>query len=292
MLIRTLNVLGSFLSAVVLSLALIGCGAADPTATSTTGGTSTASAEETEVAAAAAASLFSGGVNASVSALRIPQQTLARFVEDAQEEQDGEYDQGEGQYEGDDYEGHDEGNGEGGYGRDCGENDPACTCADASGENGDSDGPSAVTMASSGEEGHYGSLEEGLDLVSEDFCANADGEDNEGLGPDGKGRFAVFTLDGEVLGSCVNENNETTTIAMQSGSTGVFRNTNESEGEAAHYPEIYGTFNYLINGEDEVTLDCTIFLSEDGSIAFANCSDENGTVVETDDSSECQISDE
>lgn len=278
------------LAALAVALTATSCGGALDSASSDAEGGSTGASESSDLAAAAAGSLFSGsGANASMSALTIPRATLARFVEEAQEEQQGE----------DQYEPYDENEqSDQSYdNRDCGEDDPECTCAEVMGELEDTGGPDGILMGAYGDEGYYGSFDAGVDLAADDFCAAPDGTENAGLAFDGKGRFATFELGDEVGGTCVHSDGEVVTIAMLPGSTGVWRNTEETEDDPAYAPEIYGSFTYLINGEDEITLNCTIFLDAnegpddtEDTIVFADCSDENGTVVETDGGCSCELS--
>jgi hypothetical protein len=128
-----------------------------------------------------------------------------------------------------------------------------------------------------------------MTVSEDDFCTQPDGIENTGSGPDGLGLFATFELVDSVDGSCETEDGDATTIQMQSGSTGIWRNTEDPN----YYPQVFGNFTYTIDGDEETTLDCTIYLNDDESVAFANCSDENGdVVVEEDGSSNCEFTTE
>lgn len=128
--------------------------------------------------------------------------------------------------------------------------------------------------------GAYGSANALLNVEADDFCTQPDGTSNSGEGPDGGGKLAAFELVGQVTGDC-----NGTTVLMQSGSVGVWRNTDSYE------PQIWGTFNFAVDGES-LTLDCTLYLQGNGQVAYADCTDQNGTTVVQDSSAQCQFSDE
>lgn len=144
------------------------------------------------------------------------------------------------------------------------------------------EGPEGVDVAAYGVAGSYGSTAELVDLAEDDFCTLSDGTENEGDGPDGEGLFASFEIIDDVLFECTDEG--VSSIVMQPGSYGVWRNT------AEHQPQIYGTFNYLIDGAEEISLSCTIFLGDDEEIVYANCSSAEGEVVVEESDTSCSHS--
>lgn len=242
---------------VILSLPmLIACGSLADTDTSSDSSTTDTDAASSS-AAAAVGSVFGGGSQSSVSV--IPQATLSRFVELALED---------------------------GYGSPY-ENDEAYTCASVVEE---TSGPEGVAIAAYDDAGVYGSEDASVTLAAEDFCELADGTANTGDGPDGIGRFAAFEIQEDVTFDCTDEG--VSSIVMQAGSAGVFRNTLETADAPAYMPQIFGTFNYLIDGTTEISLDCTIYLDEDETIVFADCSDENGDAIVQETDTTCSHSEE
>lgn len=158
--------------------------------------------------------------------------------------------------------------------RDCGEDDPECTCADAAGESEGSGRPEGIIMETFSATGFYGSTTYGVTLAATDFCALPDGTENTGLGTDGRGRFATFELTADVMGVC-RDDAEDTDFAMGAGSTGVWRNTTATADEPDYRPQIHGSFVFEFSGES-LAVDCTIYLGESENILFADCTDENG----------------
>jgi hypothetical protein len=160
--------------------------------------------------------------------------------------------------------------------------DPACTCqsvADATATS------STIEDASFSTPDTYGS-NPSVTLTADHFCTQNDGTTpNTGTGVDENGLFAKFTLTAAVTASC----SDSTSIAMQAGSTGVWRNTTAAQTTTAHEPEIYGTFHMLINNTDTVTMSCTLYLGESEEFLYAHCADENGTAVTQDSTSACTI---
>lgn len=212
-------------------------------------GTSTSSLDSaaldnTDAAVSAVASIFGGS---STQNLVISTAQLQKMVEQAQDQQE------------------------------CAENDPYCTCT--FGE----EGPDEVDSTLYGTPGTYGADGYSLDIAAEDFCTLSNGTENSGSGPDGNGLVATFELNSDVEGSCDNDDGSITTMTMQAGSSGVFRNNED------YYPEIYGTFSFLINETDTVDVSCTIFLNDDESIAFAACTDADGSTVEHSDTADCSF---
>lgn len=197
--------------------------------------------DSADVAAAAAGSLFSSGD----AQLSISKGLLARFVEQAEE-----YEQ---------------------------QGSPNDTCEPLL--NNTEDSPEGVDATAYGVAGSYGSTADLVDLSEEDFCALPDGTENVGDGPDGEGLFASFELIDDVLFECTGEGQSS--IVMQSGSYGVWRNTEE------HQPQIYGTFNYLIDGVEEIAMSCTIYIGDAGEIVYANCSSAEGEVVVEESDTSC-----
>lgn len=214
-------------------------------ATNGTSTDATVADESVTNAVAAAGSMFSSGD----SQLSISRGLLARFVEEAQDAE--------------------------------GESSPNDTCYPLI-NNIEEDSPNGVNVAPYGEPGSYGSTAHSAEVAEDDFCTLPDGTENEGNGPDDEGRFGSFEIIDDVLFECTNESEST--IIMQAGSYGVYRNTED------HQPQIYGTFNYLIDGEEEITLSCTIFLGDDEEIVYANCSSDAGEVVVDETNTSCSHS--
>lgn len=152
------------------------------------------------------------------------------------------------------------------------------TCEEALRGSDNSEHP--ITVGAVGTPARYGSTETAVTIAEEDFCALSSSPTalNTAAGFDGSGLVATFTIDGDISTSCTGD----TTIVMQAGSKGVWRNTSD------YSPQVWGTFNFLVNGEP-LTLDCTLYLGADETIVFADCSDENGTVVSQDRSASCQV---
>lgn len=238
-------------------LSVTACGSATDTSTASTDDSGT---EDATTAASAAAALFAGtSGSASVSALTIPRSVLNRYVQESLDEENSE------QYEG-------------------GSSD---TCLWAGQES--EDMAEMIVTGQYGLAGTYGSEGEPMTVSENDFCTQPDGTENTGSGPDGLGLFATFELIDAVEGSCTSDDGDVTTIAMQSGSTGIWRNTEDP----TYYPQVFGSFTYIIDNDNEFALDCTIYLNDDESVAFANCSDENGdVVVEEDGSANCEFTTE
>lgn len=153
---------------------------------------------------------------------------------------------------------------------DCGDTDPGCTCYEVI--NG-LDNEHDIDMGANGESDTYGH-ETTITVAESDFCANTAGEENAGMGPDGRGRLATFLLRQAVTGHCVitddNGLEEEVEVSMDAGSFGVWRNTIATETAPAYAPEIYGTF---YSGDEASP--CTIFLGDgDGEdIVYASCED-------------------
>lgn len=157
------------------------------------------------------------------------------------------------------------------------ENDPYCTCASIG------YGPSDVNTSASGDAGTYGASGSSLTVVEGDFCALADGTETSGLGSDGEGRVASFEINQDIDVSCQSDEDSSVTVTMLAGSSGIFRNT------ADYMPQIFGSFVFSIPGGDENAIDCTIYLLEDGTPEYANCSDANGEEVYQSDDSNCEF---
>ncbi len=151
-----------------------------------------------------------------------------------------------------------------------------CTCVYA----GDSNGPAAVQDTLYGVAGTYGSAEDPLAITVDDFCELEDGTENSGLD-----LVAAFELTDDIEGSCDNADGLEDTIVMQSGSSGVWKNTND------YSPQIFGHFNFLVNGEEELEINCTIYLAQDteGTVEYATCTDADGELIVQDSSATCQF---
>lgn len=139
----------------------------------------------------------------------------------------------------------------------------------------------AATYGSQNSNGQYA-----LAVTADDFCTQADGTVNTGTGADGKGLVAAFLLTGDVNGSCTGG----TTIVMQAGSLGVWRNRLDTDTGVSYQPEIWGNFHFLVDGV-ATQLDCTLKLGAGETIIFADCSDGSSAVVSQDTSASCQIAD-
>lgn len=166
-------------------------------------------------------------------------------------------------------------------GQPCPDNDPACTCSQL-----DEGGPSQVETVAFGDAGTYGSEDYSVSLAATDFCELSDGTENSGSGPDGLGKYATFEIIADVSMTCTGE--DTAEIAMTSGSVGVFRNTVATDTTPAYQPQIYGAFIFDVDGT-EVTVNCAMFLAEDETVLFADCSDENGEAIVQDSDASCQV---
>lgn len=179
---------------------------------------------------------------------------------------------------------HEEGHAPDGSGQEC-TNDPGCTCTFvASGERGDDQVDDSLYLEVDGSTA-FGSTARSITVDEDDFCTQPDGTTNTGSGPDGRGRFAGFTLAKAVVGSC-----GSTTITMKSGSTGIWRNTEASGDTPAYQPEVYGTF--IMSTEDvESRFNCTLFLGGNEEFLYANCSDvDTGEEVTQDVDTSCSFS--
>jgi hypothetical protein len=146
----------------------------------------------------------------------------------------------------------------------------------------ESDENENIAMDTYGDEGIYGSEDYSVDVTADDFCTQPDGTDNEG-----DDLFATFEIEEAVTGTCTGDDGDFT-VAMEAGSAGVWRNTDE------YYPEIYGNFIYLITdaatgAESEVAVDCTIYLGEDEDVLFADCTDEDGAIIEQTEDASCEF---
>lgn len=166
-------------------------------------------------------------------------------------------------------------------------NDPGCTCTFVAMDEGGT--PSEVSDALYRDTGIYGSDNYPMEVGASDFCAQPDGTMNPGMGSDGLGRFASFELIADVEGDCTDTNGSETTLTMQVGSFGIWRNTDETETTPAYEPQIFGTFSILVDGEVSV-LNCTIYLDSTETAAFADCTNEDGQAVAQAEASSCQFS--
>lgn len=161
----------------------------------------------------------------------------------------------------------------------CPEDDPACTCQSDI-QNG---GPENVSTLLYGDAGTFGSANLPVTLTEGEYCELEDGTENSGNGPDDNGRFASFTLIGSVDVSCSGDNS---TVTMQAGSSGVWRNTVADGSTEAHQPEVYGNFIFDVDGTD-VSVGCTIYMDGNEQIIFSDCSDENGDTIEQETEESC-----
>lgn len=255
------DIIRTYLYFTVTALAVLVLGACGALSDGS-GSDAVSSSDGKDQAIGAAASLFSGsGVDASISKLKVSSHVLNKAAQKAL----------------DDYQG-----------PDCGEDDPACTCTHTA--QGDSD--EQILTTTSGDPGTYGAEGSALAVSENDFCTQPDGTANTGLGPDGLGRLATFEIAASVEGSCQNEDGSETTIAILPESFGVWRNTNEELTGVAYEPQVFGTFYFLIQNDNQYEVDCTFYLDSDETVAFASCTDENGDTVEQDEDSSCQFQSE
>ncbi len=136
--------------------------------------------------------------------------------------------------------------------------------------------------------GSYGSLNVPLHLEEEDFCTLPDETENVGSGPDGLGLVASFELTGDIDGNCEDEYGNRSVITMKSGSYGVWRETEATEEDVAYSPQIFGTF-IIEEGDEEMLLHCTIYLDEDETALFADCTNDREETIVQDSSAECNF---
>lgn len=155
---------------------------------------------------------------------------------------------------------------------------PGETCSSLDSDQND---PEGVTTSPYNDPGTYGASETAVTVEETDFCELPDGTANEG-----DDLFAGFELTGNVEGDCVLEDGTEVLVTMAEGSYGIWRNTDEYE------PEIYGRFNYEFEDGSTLEVDCTIFLGDDGQVVSADCADDNGLVIETDNEATCSFDDE
>lgn len=171
--------------------------------------------------------------------------------------------------------------------RTCDSNDPGCTCSEAASGKTPQDHP--IVHAGYKDAGTYGSAESPLTMSVDDFCTQPDGTANTGSGPQGFGRFAGFTLTGDITANCTASDGTTTQVVMSTGSTGIWRNTIAAHTGTAHQPEIYGTFSLAADGATAATFRCTIIMGPGETILSSNCSDSTGTTVTAGISTTCAI---
>lgn len=164
-------------------------------------------------------------------------------------------------------------------GEPCADNDPACTCND-----GDTGGAN-IDIQQFGDAGTYGSANFPFTVETTDYCELENGTDNSGSGADGDGLVNSFTILNDIPVNC---EGETSTFNMGADSTGIYRNTTAEQTGTAYWPQIFGTFVFSVDGS-EVIVDCTIFLMEDQTIDFADCSDENGEALNLDSDMNCTV---
>lgn len=161
----------------------------------------------------------------------------------------------------------------------CAENDPACTCSDSD------TGGSNIAIQQFGMPGTYGSVAYPFTVSTTDFCELENGTDNSGDGADGDGLVNTFTILNDIPVNC---DGETAEFSMGADSTGIYRNTTAEQTGTSYWPQIFGAFIFNVDGS-EVLVDCTIFLAEDQTIEFADCSDTNGNSIDLDSDTNCTI---
>lgn len=144
----------------------------------------------------------------------------------------------------------------------------------------DQNDPEGVAISPYNDPGTYGAPETAVTVEEADFCELPDGTANEG-----DDLFAGFELTGSVEGDCVLEDGTEVLVTMAEGSYGIWRNTDEYE------PEIYGRFSYVFEDESTLEVDCTIYLDGDGLVVSADCTDDNGLIIETDNEANCSFED-
>lgn len=231
---------------------LVACGSATSESAATTA--STDAADDT---ASAVASLFGSGASASVSAnLTISSDAIRRLADAAQDEAQGQ----EGEYDGGDYQ----------------EYDMCAEFSDASHPE-----PDGVNTSAFGAAGTYGAEGNSITVTEADFCTMPDGTPNTG-----DSLVAAFEISDDVSASCTDAQDSVTTVTMQAGSMGVYRNTDE------YFPQIYGSFVMVTDNDTVTVVNCTIYLNEDETTDYASCTDENGVTVEQSDDTSCDFSQE
>lgn len=166
--------------------------------------------------------------------------------------------------------------------------DPGCTCEQGLAGGVADDRP--IEDGAFADPGTYGSLNLPVTVDEDDFCALSDGTESPTQGPDDRGRFATFELVGDITLTCTDADGAETTVAMKSGSSGIWRNTDATETEPAFRPQAYGAFVLSVEGE-ETTVDCTLFLLEGEEIDTSDCTDEEGETVEQESDVICEFND-
>jgi hypothetical protein len=245
----------SILSVVAIT-ALTACGGATSESAATSSTESSDNVSDSTVSAVA--SLFGSGATANVSAnLTISSDVIKKLVDEAQDEEGQGYDgeEQDGEYR---------------------EYDMCLEFADDSHPE-----PENVNTSAFGAAGTYGAEGNSITVTEADFCTMPDGTPNSG-----DDLVAAFEIADDVSASCTDAEDSVTTVTMQAGSMGVYRNTDE------YFPQIYGSFVMVTDNDIETVVNCTIFLNEDGTTDFASCTDENGATVEQSDETSCDFSQE
>lgn len=153
---------------------------------------------------------------------------------------------------------------------------------------GESQTPEGITNSPFGDPGTYGSSARQVTLASEDFCTEPDGTENPEAGPDGSGRYAVFEMIADVEAVCTGSS-DAATFSMKIGSAGVTRNVDLADGESTYQSQVYGTFLLAEGDGESIAYDCTIFIMDDSTAEFVDCSDANGNSVTQESEVTCEF---
>lgn len=170
---------------------------------------------------------------------------------------------------------------------DCEGTPASCMCSEVASGQG---GPDQVSSSTYNTPGTYGSENYSVTLTEEDFCELPDGNQNDTAGVDGEGRFAGFELTADIDASCTDTNNTVSILTMKTGSSGVWRNTDETDTSPAFEPQIYAFFTFETEGAT-FELNCALFLDTNGLAIFSDCSDESGNTITQDSDVSCQFPD-
>lgn len=96
----------------------------------------------------------------------------------------------------------------------------------------------------------------------------------------------VSAWNGDVTGTCTVDDVDSV-MRFTTGSAGVFRNTVATDDEPGYYPQVYGTFVVADDEGNATEVNCTMYLLEDQTANFADCSDSDGNTVEQESDAVC-----
>jgi len=145
--------------------------------------------------------------------------------------------------------------------------------------------PDGLNFDISGIAGTYGSSSNPITVTESDFCYNDEtAANNTGLGPDGDGLFATFSVRGDkrLTATCSRSGGGTNQVTITGD--GIWRYT-------LSFVEIYSNFIVTDASATEYVVDCSVILNPDGSMFDASCSDTSSLKTMTLDSgSSCTLS--